>query len=136
LKLSGVKGTTIHRLLHLLVHEGTQLDTTACKLTKSHNQPFTRWFKVIKPLIDQEFIRYTHNWFNITSEGRDHYYELEAKSPMARAPRKRQLVPLRDQDTYQGEHDAAIRPGANDFLAIPSLRGNRRYFRDGRFEVN
>lgn len=134
--MSGVKGTTIHRLLHLLVHEGTQLDTHACRLTKSYNQPFTRWLKVIQPLIDADRIRYTGNWFNITSEGRDYFYELEAANPMMRAPRRRPLVPLNKQETYSGEFTKPVRPGATDALEVPSRMNNRRIYRDGRLEID
>lgn len=42
------------------------------------------------------------------------------------------------RDTYQpgdGEVIAAVRPGSQDALALPSKIGNKMHYRDGRVEV-
>lgn len=36
---------------------------------------------------------------------------------------------------YQGEPKAYMAPGSQQFLSIPSRRGNRRFYRDGRVEI-
>lgn len=72
--------------------------------------------------------------YQITDEGRE---KLEQLGPSKAKLPYRKPATLKDREIYMAEEIRMrpVRPGADDHEQVPSLVGNRRYFRDGRMQA-
>jgi hypothetical protein len=72
--------------------------------------------------------------YQITDEGREKLEQLGA--PKAKLPHRRRMT-LYERGTYLADEIKvrSVRPGADDHEQVPSLVGNRRFWRDGRVQA-
>jgi len=72
--------------------------------------------------------------YQITDEGREKLEQLGASK--SKLPYKKPMTWM-ERDRYLAEEIRIrpVRPGADDHEQVPSLVGNRRFWRDGRVEI-
>ena len=125
------RNSSIHRTLEHLV----QIPMTAIYLRPMiTNESMSRFLEsCIQPLMNDGYIEKDGMLMRATEAGREKYKEM---GPVKKRLPQVVTKNLMKSDPYDGAElrRNPIRPGSADFLSIPSLIGNTRFYRDGHTE--
>lgn len=128
-----VRSSGIHRTLEM-ISIAPKTDTEMRQ--KITTESSARYYEsCLEPLlVDGYATKLKDGSYQITDEGREKLEQLGA--PKAKLPNRKPMT-LYQRGTYIGEEIRMrpVRPGADDHEQVPSLVGNRRYFRDGRMQA-
>jgi len=128
-----VRSSGIHRTLEM-ISIAPKTDTEMCQ--KITTESSARYYEsCIAPLVvDGYATALGDGTYQITDEGREKLEQLGASK--SKLPYKKPMTWM-ERGRYLAEEIRMrpVRPGADDHEQVPSLVGNRRYFRDGRMQA-
>jgi len=125
-------GSSAHKLLALLFY-GQLDERSLCSKTRTTNQSLNLWrSKVLEPLWEAGWIELNNNLYGLTPSGLAKLQAMEEIKPQLESATPQVATKMRrysEESSYTGLAMSSVRPGAMDFLALPSREGSRLVYR-------